>query len=50
MIKARWVRWAGYVARMGKKKMLAGFWCGNVKERDLLEDLDVGVIQYYNGR
>ena len=29
--------------------MRAGFWCGNVKEGDLLEDLDADVIQYYNG-
>lgn len=29
--------------------MRAGLWCGNAKERDLLEDQDVDVIQYYNG-
>ena len=37
------------MARMGKNKMRARFWCGNMKERDLLEDLDVDVIPYTVG-
>jgi hypothetical protein len=38
----------GICGTNGEEKMPAGFWCGNVKERDLLEDLDVYVMQYYN--
>jgi len=30
------------VARMGEREMHAEFWWGNLKERDHLEDLDVG--------
>jgi hypothetical protein len=35
VIKARWVRWAVYVARMGEEeKLVQGFGVQNVKERD----------------
>jgi hypothetical protein len=40
-IKSRRVRWAGYVARMGRRGMHIGYWWGSEKERDYWEDLDV---------
>jgi len=41
VIKTR-MRWAGHVARMGRRgDVLTGFWWGNVRERDELEDRDV---------
>jgi len=40
MIKAGRPRWAGHTASMGGKTH-AGFWWGNLKERDQLEDLEV---------
>jgi hypothetical protein len=39
LIKSR--RWAGYVARMAKKRSTNRVLCGNLKERDRLEDLGV---------
>jgi len=33
---------AGHVARMGKKRGYTGFWCGNMRERDHLEDPSLG--------
>ena len=30
-------------ACMGRREMHTWFWCGNLKERDHLEELDVGV-------
>jgi hypothetical protein len=30
---------AGHVAHMGKKRIHTGFWWGNLKERDYLEDI-----------
>jgi hypothetical protein len=30
VIKSRRVRWAGYVARMGKGEVYVGFWWGNL--------------------
>ena len=38
MIKSRIIRWAGHVARMGRREAYTGFWLGNVRERDHLED------------
>jgi len=29
---------AGHVARMGRGEVYTGFWCGNLRERDHLED------------
>jgi hypothetical protein len=40
MIKAGRTRWTGHTASVGRK-IHAGFWWGNLKERDYLEDLDV---------
>jgi hypothetical protein len=34
MIKSRRMRWAGYVARMGRRGMHIGYWWENQKERD----------------
>jgi hypothetical protein len=38
MIISRRMRWAGHVARVGEREMYAGFWWGNLKEREHLED------------
>ena len=39
MIKSRKMRWAGHVARIGgRREACAGFWWGNVRERDSLGD------------
>jgi len=32
------MRWAGHVARMGRGEMYTGFWWGNLRERDHLEN------------
>jgi hypothetical protein len=37
VIKSRSMRWAGHVARMGGE-VRTGFWWGNVRKRDHLED------------
>jgi hypothetical protein len=42
MIKSRRMRWAGNVARMGRRGMHIGFWWESQKERGHYEDLDVG--------
>jgi hypothetical protein len=34
MIKSRRVRWAGHVARSGRRGMRRGYWWGSQKERD----------------
>jgi hypothetical protein len=42
IIKSSRMRWAGHVARMGKKRNAYRILMGNQKERDHYEDLDVG--------
>jgi hypothetical protein len=42
VIKARRMRWAGHVARMGRGEVFRGFWLGGLKGRDHWEDLGVG--------
>jgi hypothetical protein len=46
MIKSRRMGWTGHIARMGRRGMHIGYWWGNQKVRDHLEDLDVGGGQY----
>jgi hypothetical protein len=38
VIKSRRMRWTGHVAHMGEMEVYTGFWWGNLKERDHLED------------
>ena len=38
VIKSRRMRWAGHVACMGRGEVHTGFWWGNVRERDYLEN------------
>ena len=47
VIKSRRMRWAGYVARVGREDVHTGFWWGYLRERDHLEDqgLDRGNIK-----
>jgi len=37
-IKLRKIGWVGHVACMGRVKVYTGFWWGNMRERDHLED------------
>jgi hypothetical protein len=41
-VKARRMRWAGHVARMGEERKVYRFWWESPKERDHLEDQGVG--------
>jgi len=41
VVKSRRMRWAGHVARMGREKAYRGFWWGNLRERDHLEESGV---------
>jgi hypothetical protein len=34
MIKSRRMRWAGNIARMGRREMRIGYWGGRQEERD----------------
>jgi hypothetical protein len=38
MIRSRRLRLVGHVARMGRGEVHTGFWWGNMRERDNLED------------
>jgi hypothetical protein len=38
VIKSRRMRWAGHVARMGKRVVHTGFWWGDLREGDHLGD------------
>ena len=38
MIKSGRMRWSGHVARMREGEVCTGFWWGNLRERDHLED------------
>jgi len=38
VIKSRKMRWAGHVACLGREETYTGFWCGNLRERNHLED------------
>jgi hypothetical protein len=42
VIKSRRMRGARHVARMGRGKVHTGFWRGNLRERDHLEDPGIG--------
>jgi hypothetical protein len=41
VIKSRRMRWAGHVARMGKREVCTGLWWGNLRERDRWGDRGV---------
>jgi len=41
MIKWRRMRWAGHLALLGRGEAYTGFWSGNLRERDQLQDPDV---------
>jgi hypothetical protein len=41
LIKERRMRRAGHVAHKGERRGAAGFWWGNLVERDYLKNLDV---------
>jgi hypothetical protein len=42
MMKSRRMRWAGHVARMEEKRNACKIFVGSQKDRDHLEDQDVG--------
>ena len=41
VIISRRMRWAGHVALWGRGEAYTGFWCGNLRERDHLEDAGI---------
>jgi hypothetical protein len=42
MITSRRIRWARHVARIARREMHVGYWCKRQKERDHLDDRNVG--------
>jgi hypothetical protein len=38
VMKSKKIRWAGQVARVGEREAYTGFWWGNLRERDCLEE------------
>jgi hypothetical protein len=41
VIESRKMSWTGHLERMGKRRGAAGFWWGDLRERDSLEHLYV---------
>jgi len=41
VMKSSRMRWAGHVARIGRRELHTGLWCGNLREIDHWEDLGV---------
>jgi hypothetical protein len=41
MIKSRRMRWAEYVAGLGRREMHMEYWCESQKERNHYQDQDV---------
>jgi hypothetical protein len=41
IIASRRMKWMGYVVRMGRGEAYTGFWWGNLRERNYLEDAGV---------
>jgi len=50
VIKSRRIRWVGNVMLMGRREVHTGFWWGNLRERDHLEDpgADGSIILKWN--
>jgi len=50
--RSRRIRWAGHVARMGRREAYTGLWLGNLRERDHLKDpgVDGRIILRWNFR
>jgi len=48
-MKSSRMRWAGHVARIGRRELRTGFWWGNLREGDHWEDvgLDGRIILKY---
>jgi hypothetical protein len=42
MMKSRRMRWAGHIARMGRRGMHVGYWWESQMERDHKEDHNIG--------
>jgi hypothetical protein len=41
IVKSTWMRWSACVAHTGQKRNDTGFWWGNLKKRDHLQDLGI---------